>query len=31
VAVPGLDIAAIRRVAEDLGVEFVEREYNVVG
>lgn len=32
VAVPGLDIDAVRRVAEkDLGVAFEVREYNVVG
>jgi len=32
VAVPGLDLAAVRRLAEeDLGVAFEVREYNVVG
>jgi TatD DNase family protein len=32
VAVPGLDLEAVRRLAEqDLGVAFVARAYNVVG
>ena len=31
VAVPGLDLAAVRRLAEELGVAFEVREYNVVG
>ena len=31
VTVPGLDVAAVRRVAEKLGVEFREREYAEVG
>jgi TatD DNase family protein len=31
VTVPGLDIAAVRRLAESLGVEFREREYAEVG
>jgi len=31
VTVPGLDIAAVRRLAEALGVEFREREYAEVG
>jgi len=31
VTVPGLDVAAVRRVAESLGVEFREREYAEVG
>ncbi len=31
VTLPGIDIAACRRVAEDLGVDFREREYNEVG
>ncbi|MDO3380060.1 TatD family hydrolase [Geoalkalibacter halelectricus] len=31
VTVPGLDIAACRRLAEELGAEFREREYNEVG
>jgi len=31
VAVPGLDVAACRRVAQGLGVDFREREYNEVG
>jgi TatD DNase family protein len=31
VAVPGLDLEAIRRLAESLGVAFEVRDYNVVG
>lgn len=31
VAVPGLDLAAVRRLAEELGAAFEVREYNVVG
>ncbi|HEX9079218.1 MAG TPA: TatD family hydrolase [Desulfuromonadaceae bacterium] len=31
VTVPGVDTAAVKRVAEDLGVEFREREYAEVG
>jgi TatD DNase family protein len=31
VTVPGIDIAAVRRLAESLGVEFREREYAEVG
>ena len=31
VAVPGLDLAAVRHLAEELGVAFEVREYNVVG
>ena len=31
VTVPGLDVAAVRRLAESLGVEFREREYAEVG
>ena len=32
VAVPGLDVEAVRRLAEEeLGVAFSVREYNVVG
>jgi TatD DNase family protein len=31
VTVPGLDVAAVRRVAGELGVEFREREYAEVG
>jgi TatD DNase family protein len=31
VALPGLDMAAVRKVAESLGVEFREREYAEVG
>jgi len=31
VTLPGLDIGACRRVAEELGVDFREREYNEVG
>jgi TatD DNase family protein len=31
VTVPGVDVAAVRRVAESLGVEFREREYAEVG
>lgn len=31
VTVPGLDVAAVRKVAETLGVEFREREYAEVG
>jgi len=31
VALPGLDIAACHRVAEELGVSFREREYNELG
>jgi TatD DNase family protein len=31
VTVPGIDMAAVRRLAESLGVEFREREYAEVG
>jgi TatD DNase family protein len=31
VTVPGLDVAQVRRLAEDLGVEFREREYQEMG
>jgi TatD DNase family protein len=31
VALPGLDVAACKRVADELGVAFREREYNEVG
>jgi TatD DNase family protein len=31
VAIPGVDMAACRRVAQELGVAFREREYNEVG
>ncbi len=31
VTVPGLDVEACRRVAEDLGATFRSREYNEVG
>jgi len=31
VALPGLDVEAVHKVANDLGVEFLRREYNEVG
>jgi TatD DNase family protein len=31
VTVPGLDVEAVKRLAESLGVEFREREYAEVG